>query len=105
MGCIVIVAYRPKPDKSIALKQLMKTHIPILKQEGLVTDRASVIMETKDGTIVEVFEWLSEEAIQQAHKNPVVLKMWEEYFKVCDIVPLDTLSEANTMFASFTPIN
>ena len=105
MGHIVIVAYKPKAGKSDALKQLMKTHLPILKREGLVTDRPSIIMEAEDKTIVEVFEWLSEEAVRQAHTNPQVLKMWKEYFEVCDIVPLNTLSEAGSMFASFTPFN
>ena len=29
-------------------------------------------MRAADGTIVEVFEWRSAEAIQQAHNNPAV---------------------------------
>jgi len=105
MALIVIVAYKPKTGKNEALKQLMKTHIPILKKEGLVTERDSIIMEAADGTIVEVFEWLSEEAVQQAHKNPEVLKMWAAYFEVCEVIPLNTLNEANMMFASFIPFN
>jgi len=39
MGRIVSVAYKPKPGKTDALKQLTKTHVRRLKQEGLVTDR------------------------------------------------------------------
>jgi hypothetical protein len=53
MGVIVIVAYKPKPGKAGALKELAKTHIPRLKQEGLVTDREPVMMETADGTIMQ----------------------------------------------------
>jgi hypothetical protein len=105
MGVIVIVAYQPKSGKAEALKELTKTHVPRLKQQGLVTDRIPIIMETADGTIIEVFEWLSEEVIRQAHKNEAVLKMWGEYAEVCDYVPLNTLGETSTMFASFTPFN
>ncbi len=105
MGVIVIVAYKPKAGKAEALKELAKTHVPRLKQEGLVTGREPIIMETPDGTIVEVFEWLSDETIREAHKNEAVLKMWGEYAEVCDYVPLNTLSEAASMFASFTPFN
>jgi len=101
----VIVAYQPKSGKAEALKELTKTHVPRLKQQGLVTDRIPIIMETADGTIIEVFEWLSEEVIRQAHKNEAVLKMWGEYAEVCDYVPLNTLGETSTMFASFTPFN
>ncbi len=105
MGRIVIVAYKPKPGKAEALKALTKTHVPRLKQEGLVTDREPVIVETADGTIIEVFEWLSEEAIQQAHSNPAVHQMWGEYAEVCDYVPLNTLTETENMFAEFTPVD
>jgi hypothetical protein len=103
MGRIVIVAYKPKPGKAEALKALTKTHVSRLKKEGLVTDREAIMMETADGTVIEVFEWLSAEAIKNAHSNPEVLKMWGEYAEVCDYVPLNTLSEANAMFAEFAP--
>lgn len=83
----------------------MKTHLARLKAESLVTDRESIIMEASDGTIVEVFEWLSEEAIQNAHKNPEVLKMWAEYAEVCDYVPVGSLAEAGSLFSSFEPVD
>jgi hypothetical protein len=105
MGRIVIVGYKPKPGKNEALKELMKTHLPRIKAEGLVTDRESIIMEANDGTIVEVFEWISEEAIRNAHKNPLVLQMWSEYAEVCDYVPVGTLAEAGDLFSSFEPLN
>ncbi len=105
MGHIVIVAYKPKPGKAAALKSLSKTHVTRLKKEGLVTDRKPIIMAAADGTVIEVFEWLSAKAIQEAHKNPEVIKMWHEYAELCDIVPLDTLNETGTMFAGFSPVN
>jgi len=50
-------------------------------------------MRARDGTIVEVSEWKSREAIDAAHKNPNVLAMWEKFFALCDCVPLNTLAE------------
>jgi quinol monooxygenase YgiN len=105
MGCIVIVAYKPKPGKAEALKELTKAHVPRLQKEGLVTDREAIIMETADGTIIEVFEWLSAEAIQQAHQNAAVHQLWAEYAEVCDYVNLNSLSEAANMFAEFNAVN
>ena len=105
MGRIVIVGYKPKPGKNEALKALMKTHLPRLKQEGLVTDRESIIMEAADGTIIEVFEWISKEAIQNAHTNPEVLKMWAEYAEVCDYVPVGHVAEIGNLFSEFGPLN
>ena len=102
MGRTIIVGYKPKPGKEAALKELMKTHMPRLLAQGLVRDKASYVMEAADGTIIEVFEWLSDEAIQKAHSNPEVQKMWGEYAAVCDYVPVGSLAEAGNLFSSFT---
>ena len=83
---------------------LLRSRVPNLRQEGLVTDRQPVIMRSRDGTIIEVSEWKSREAIDAAHKNPNVLAMWNKFFAVCDCVPLSTLAEAPEMFAGFEPI-
>jgi quinol monooxygenase YgiN len=103
-GIIVIVAYRPKPGRENELLEIVRNRVPTLRKEDLVTDRAPVMMRAKDGTIIEVSEWKSHEAIEEAHKNPRVLAMWDKFFTVCDCVPLNTVPESGTMFASFEPI-
>jgi quinol monooxygenase YgiN len=102
---IVIVAYKPKPGKKEALVQLMKEHVPILRSQNLVTDRQPFIMEAKDGTVIEVFEWKSMQAIGEAHSNLVVLKMWERFNDACEYIPLGKVEEATVLFAGFQPIN
>ncbi len=62
-------------------------------------------MEAEDGTILEVFEWVSEDAIRNAHTNPVVLQMWGEYGEVCDYVPVGSLAEAGDLFSGFKPVD
>ena len=103
-GVIVIVAYRPKPGKEKEALELVRNRVPTLRKEGLVTDRVPTIMRARDGTIIEVSEWKSEDAIDAAHKNPNVLAMWNQFFEVCDCIPLNTLAEANDLFAGFEPI-
>src|SRR4029450_8870424 len=100
-GVIAVVAYRPKPGKEQELLELVRSRVPTLHKEGLVTGRAPMIMRSREGTIVEVSEWKSREAIDAAHKNPNVLAMWNKFFAVCDCVPLKTLAEAEEMFAGF----
>jgi quinol monooxygenase YgiN len=103
-GVIVIEAYRPEPGKKSELLKLVRNRVPTLHKEQLVTDRAPIIMRARDGTIIEVSEWKSREAIDAAHKNPNVLAMWDKFFAICDCVPLNTLAEAKEMFAGFEPI-
>jgi len=101
---VVVVAYRPKPGKEAELLQLTREHVPLLRSEGLATERPVVAVRAGDGTIVEVFEW-APGGVEKAHANPVVLKLWERYVAACDIVPLSVLAESSTIFASFTPID
>jgi len=103
-GVVVIVAYRPKPGKENELVDLVRSRVPTLRKEGLATDRVPTIVRSRDGTIIEVSEWKSQEAIDAAHKNPNVLAMWNKFFAICDCVPLNTLAEAKEMFAGFEPI-
>jgi quinol monooxygenase YgiN len=103
-GVCVIVAYRAKPGKGGELLELVRSRVPTLRKEGFVSDRAPTIMRARDGTILEVSEWKSREAIDAAHKNPNVLAMWERFFALCDCVPLNTLAEAGEMFAGFEPV-
>ena len=104
-GVCVIVAYRPKPGHESELLELVRARVPTLQKEGLVTDRAPAIMRARDGTIIEVSEWKSREAIDATHRNPNVLAMWQKFFAVCDCVPLKTLAEAEEMFAGFEPLD
>jgi quinol monooxygenase YgiN len=103
-GIVVVVAYRPKPGCEAELLEIVRSRVPTLRKEGLVTDRVPVIMRAKDGTIIEVSEWKSHEAIEGAHQNPRVLAMWDRFFAVCDCVPLNLVPESTTMFAGFEPI-
>jgi quinol monooxygenase YgiN len=101
---IVIVGYRPKPGKEKELLDLVRSRVPTLRKENLVTERVPTIMRARDGTIIEVSEWKSKAAIDAAHKNPNVLAMWNKFFALCDCVPLKSLAEAEEMFAGFEPV-
>jgi hypothetical protein len=102
---MVIVAYRPRPGKEALLLELTRQHLPVLRAQGLATDRPSYVLRAADGTIVEIFEWKSQAAINRAHENPAVAKMWERYAEACEYVPLKSLKEAGDLFAAFEPLS
>lgn len=104
MGRIVIVCYRPKPGREADLARLVNGHFDMLRSRGLVTDRPPVAMQAVDGTIIEVFEWASAEAIEQAHADPLVQKLWSEFAAVCDYVPVADVAGAKDLFSEFTPL-
>jgi hypothetical protein len=101
VGRFVIVAYRPKAGQERVLDALVAKHLEVLASEGLVSDHPASVMRAADGTVVEVFEWASADAIARAHRNAAVGALWSEFAAACDYVPLASLPEARQMFAEF----
>lgn len=101
---IVIVGYKPFPGREKELMQLIKTHVARLRKEGLASDREPILMVSKSGVVIEVFGWKNKEAIEAAHTNATVQKMWAEYEQVCEYVPIGNLEEATTLFSEFSPL-
>lgn len=104
MGSISVACYKPRPGSEQALIELVRNHLPPLRAEGLVTNRDSIVMRAGDGTIIEIFEWKSADAIAAAHKNPVVLDLWKRFEAVCSYETPANLPEFQTMFANFEPL-
>jgi hypothetical protein len=101
MGNMVIALFRPKPEGAGDLMACMRDHLPVLRAQGLATSRPSVVLRAADGTLLEIFEWVSQAAIEAAHTNPAVLALWERYAACCDYVTLGDLKEAGSMFPGF----
>ena len=104
MGLIAIIAYKPKFCKEAALLKVVNEHVPILRAEGLATDRPPIFGRARNGTIIEIFEWKSEQAINDAHSNARVAAMWGEFNAACTYETLATLEECKQMFAGFEAI-
>jgi hypothetical protein len=101
MGPIAIAVFRPKPGKEDDLLACAHDHLPVLRGEGLATQRAPLVLRASDGSLLEIFEWVSEAAVEAAHSNPRVLALWERYAACCDYVTLSDLPEAKAMFPHF----
>ena len=104
MGRFVIAAFQPKPGMQDRLLAVVARHWGVLRAQSLVTDKPSHAMRAADGTIVEVFEWTSAEAIERAHGNIAVQALWEEFVAVCDYVPVGGLAECQHMFSEFEAV-
>ncbi|HSH38260.1 MAG TPA: antibiotic biosynthesis monooxygenase [Chthoniobacterales bacterium] len=101
-GVCVIVAYRPESGKNAELLDLVRSRVPTLRTEGLVSDRAPIITRAQDGTIVKVSAWKSAEAIDAAHGNSHVLAIWDKFYAARHFVLLKDLRGAAEMFAGLS---
>ena len=98
----VIAAYRPKPGKSLKLMQLVREHRRVLSDAGLVTARPPMILRARsDGTLIEIFEWVSAKAADEAHQHTPIMAMWKKLGAVADFVALSDIAEAAKAFSHF----
>jgi hypothetical protein len=104
MGRVTIAAFKPKPGREMELLRVIADRLPLLRRLGLATGREHILMRSREGVIVEVSEWISDEAINKAHQTPEVLALWERFDACCVYVKLDTLAEAHEDFATFDAI-
>jgi len=101
-GTVLAVAtYKPKPGNEEAFMQLVEKHLPALRELGLATDKGSYLAKAKDGTIIEVFEWVSMNAIRAAHQHPAISVIWEKMIMIGEFPPLAGLSETQRAFPGF----
>jgi hypothetical protein len=104
MGILVICSYRPKAGCEADARRLVDGHLPLLQKHGLVTSRAVVRGAGKNGELVEIFEWESEEKSRAAPAIVEVGAHWKAMSDAMDFVPLASLPEAQNPFAHFTPL-
>src|SRR5207249_297939 len=82
--------------KEQLLRDVLKDHLPILRQERLVPDRPPYLMRAADGTFVEVFEWKSAAAIEAAHHSSAVQAMWGDSKRLARKSPSSTSKNRRT---------
>lgn len=102
---ISIACFRPRPRKAKELLKVVKDHLPVLRKQKLVTARKAIQARAKDGSIIEIFEWKSQKAIDDAHRDPEVLKLWARYAACSEWIKIGDIAEADRMFPGFEPVN
>ena len=101
---VVLAVYRPKPGKDAALLEIVKRHLPALRRHGLITNRAPMLLRSKDAYI-EIFEWVSNEAAGKAHTTPQVAEIWAAMGEVAEFPALGELVEAQGRFPHFVAVD
>jgi len=100
-GTMTITTYMPKPDKAEELLQVLRQHVPTLRQLGLATEYPSTLMRSEDGSFVEIFEWESEESSKKALEHPKVQKLRKDIQSLCDFKSLADVPESQNTIAKF----
>lgn len=106
---IVIAPYRCKKENQEELFEVLRNKRDYFLIAGYVTERLPVTVRSfKDKEIIlEIFEWTSEKATEDAHADPKVHEYWGRMSKLCSSIGfrLSEIEESNESFAHFEPLN
>ncbi|MCH8252214.1 MAG: hypothetical protein IID36_07155 [Planctomycetes bacterium] len=105
MGLISIAAFKPKPGMEEELLRVIADRLPLLRRLGFATDREAMLMKSKDGVVIQISEWVDNEAIRRAHETPEVLTLWERFDACSDYVKLEAIAECREDFATFDALD
>ncbi|RIW31339.1 hypothetical protein D3H55_15305 [Bacillus salacetis] len=100
---VFMALYRPKEGKAEELKRVLEDHVPRLREEGLITSRDTLKLQAADGTLIEIAEWKSKEAMEKAHVTPSIQEIWDRISELAELTNLSSLEEADAMFPNFKP--
>ena len=98
---MAFATYKAKEGMHDTLMELVKCHIPTLRENGLITDKTSYTAISADGTVIEVFEWVNNDAVRTAHSHPAISAIWDKMIEVADFIPMKDLPEAGRPFPGF----
>jgi len=101
MGKIVLALYKPFEGKENELLELIKEHTPLLLKHKLITSRKAIVLKSDNGTIIEIFEWRSPKAIDDAHTNEQIMNLWNKFGEICSYETLGSLEESKAIFPNF----
>jgi quinol monooxygenase YgiN len=81
--------YRVKPGCEEQFLEIIDRHTATLRELELVTDRETeVYLGAERGVegpfIIEVFDWVDEDAAARAHTHPHVSAVWESMGPLCE---------------------
>lgn len=106
---LVFAVYKAKPGCGEKLADLVSRKRKYLLENNFVTSRQNILVNSfKDPNLfIEVFEWVSQKRIDDAHKDEGVWSFWKEFEVYCDSYgnPLSGLPEANEHFPNFKAVN
>jgi hypothetical protein len=101
---IVFALYKPHDGKDADMRRILVEHVPTLRRLELITDRPTILVQTRNGSYIEIFEWATEESARIAHTHPEVAKVWESMGKVGDLPLFETIDELKGRFPHFAPV-
>ncbi len=105
---VVLAVYRVAEKVQAEFFQVVKDKREYFLKAGLMTARVPIFLRSSGNPefLIDIFEWASAEAIERAHSDPVVQRMWARMAElwIDGGLHLSQLPESDESFAGFEPV-
>ena len=101
---ISVAAYRPRPGMERELLDMFEAEFASLRAGGHVTDRRVPICRTERGEYLAILEWSSDHAVDDAHRDPDVLRVWARKAEAAEYLAPRDLAGSDVPFVSYTKL-
>ncbi|HET6245048.1 MAG: hypothetical protein H0V01_14520 [Bacteroidetes bacterium] len=109
MSAVVIATYKVKPENLNEFILLIREKRNYFLQQAYVTKRPALLLQSKieEDYFIEIFEWKTELASLNAHKDEKVIAFWIKMGDLWDDggFGIDKIPEANLSFPHFEPLD
>jgi len=104
MPRVSIMIFKPQKDKLGELIALLKQSRSTLLKFGKVTAREQILAMTIEESVIQILEWTSKEAEEEAAVHDEVRELWMQAERISEFQKPIEVREFNQMFPSFEVI-
>ena len=105
MSRVAIMIFRPQKDKLGELIALLKQSHSALLKFGIVTAREQILAMSVEGSVIQILEWTSKQAEEEAAVHDEIRELWMEAERLCEFQKPIEVKEFTQMFPSFEVVN
>ena len=105
MPKIALIVLKPRKDKTKQLITLLKESMVTLQRLGIASGREQIIAESKDGFLIHIFEWATEDSQDVASEHSEVRDLWMRAAKLSDFQKPNTIKEFDELFPTLNMIS
>jgi hypothetical protein len=101
---LVLCVYRPRDGRATELEEYLPLEIATLRSRAYITQRVVPVCRTERGEYLAIIEWRTARSVDEAHADPVIVKLWDRKQELAEYVGVDGLARAELPFASYEVI-
>ena len=105
MQKLAFIVFKPRKGKAEELIAFLKRSFVILQSLKVASEKPQILASSVDGSIMQIFEFSTDDKPESAAIYPEVRELWKEAEKLSEFLKPSSLKEFQEVFPSFDIIS